>query len=171
MSVAPALGKIAVGVVVERRKAQSPWIDFTWKPVAVLAGLPDAAPWTRLSEDGDGATFYAGTAEVELHRTETGNYRDNLGSGAPKLWVALRPTGVDPPYEIFAVTADPSEGEAWTESGSDLVDVVPIPDALRTIVEAFVAEHHVERPFYKRKRDRADPDAFARRAPARKERE
>jgi len=53
----------------------------------------------------------------------------------------------------------------------DAAAVVPIPDALRTIVEAFVAEHHVERPFYKRKRDRADPDAFARRAPARKERE
>jgi hypothetical protein len=171
MSVAPALGKIAVGVVVERRKAQSPWIDFTWRPVAVLAGLPEAAPWTKLSEEGDGATFYAGAAEVELHRTETGNYRDNLGAGAPKLWVALRPTGVDPPYEIFAVTADPSEGEAWTESGSDLVDVVPMPEALHAIVEAFVAEHHVERPFYKRKRDRADPDAFARRAPARKERE
>jgi hypothetical protein len=171
MNVAPALGKIAVGVVVERRKAQSPWIDFTWKPVAVLVGLPEAAPWTRLSEEGDGATFYAGTAEVELHRTETGNYRDNLGSGAPKLWVALRPTGVEPPFEIFAVTADPSEGEAWTESGSDLVDVVPMPDALRATVDAFVTEHHVERPFYKRKRDRADPDAFARRASARKERE
>jgi len=171
MSVAPALGKIAVGVVVERRKAQSPWIDFTWKPVAVLAGLPEAAPWTKLSEEGDGATFYAGTVEVELHRTETGNYRGNLASGAPKLWVALRPTGVEPPFEIFAVTADPSEGEAWTESGSDLVDVVPMPDALRATVDAFVTEHHVERPFYKRKRDRADPDAFARRAPARKERE
>ena len=171
MSVAPALGKISVGVVVERRKAQSAWIDFTWKPVAVLAGLPEARPWTRLSEDGDGAIFYAGATEVELHRTDTGNYRDNLASGAPMLWVALRPTGVDPPYEIFAVTADPSEGEAWTESGNDLVDVVPMPDALRTTVEAFVAEHHVERPFYKRKRDRADPDAFARRAPTRKERE
>jgi Protein of unknown function (DUF3305) len=171
MSVAPALGKIAVGVVVERRKAQSAWIDFTWKPTVVLAGVPDTAPWTKLSEDNDGATFYAGAAEVELHRTETGNYRNNLGTGAPKLWVALRPTGVDPPYEIFAVTADPSEGEAWTESGSDLVDVVPMPDALRAVIDAFVAEHHVERPFYKRKRDRADPDAFARRAPMRKERE
>jgi len=171
MSVAPALGKIAVGVVVERRKAQSPWIDFTWKPVAVLAGLPEAAPWTMLSEDGDGATFYAGAAAVELHRTETTYYRDNLGSGAPMLWVALRPTGVVPPYEVFAVTADPSEGEAWTESGSDLVDVVPMPDALRTVIDAFVAEHHVERPFHKRKRDRADPDALARRGPMRKERE
>ena len=87
------------------------------------------------------------------------------------LWVALRPTGVEPPYEIFAVTADPAEGEALTESGSDLVDVVPMPEAIRVQIEAFVAEHHVERPFYKRKRDRADPEALARRGPVRKERE
>ena len=166
----PAHATIAVGVVVERRKAQSPWIDFSWKPVTALAGLPDAAPWTSLSQDGDGTTFYAGAAEIELYRTETANYRDNLGSGAPMLWVALRPTGVEPPYEIFGVTADPSEGEAWTEAGSDLIDTVPMPQPVRATIEAFVAEHHVERPFYKRKRDRADPEALARRAPTQKER-
>ncbi|MBV8103023.1 MAG: DUF3305 domain-containing protein, partial [Hyphomicrobiales bacterium] len=99
------------------------------------------------------------------------NYRDNLGSGAPMLWVALRPTGVEPPYEIFAVTADPAEGEAWTEVGSDLVDVVPMPEAVRAAIDAFVAEHHVERPFHKRERDRADPEALARRRPMQKERE
>ena len=113
----PAHARIAVGVVVERRKAKSAWIDFTWTPVTVLAGVPDAAPWTMLSEDGEGATFYAGAAEIALYRTETTNYRDNLATGGPGLWVALRPTGVEPPYEIFAVTADPAEGEAWTEVG------------------------------------------------------
>jgi hypothetical protein len=87
------------------------------------------------------------------------------------LWVALRPTGVEPPYEIFAVTADPSEGEAWTEAGSDLVDVVPMPEAMRAVIDAFIAEHHVERPFHKRQRDSADPEALARRDPIRKERE
>jgi Protein of unknown function (DUF3305) len=168
---APALAKVAVGIVVERRRAQSPWIDFTWKPVAALTGLPDAAPWTMLSQDGDGATFYGGAAEIELYRTETANYRDNLGSGTPMLWVALRPTGVEPPYEIFAVTADPAEGEAWTEAGSDLVDVVPMPEPVRAAIDAFAAEHHVEQPFHKRKRDRADPEALARRAPIQKERE
>lgn len=170
MSGAPALAKIAVGIVVERRRAQSPWIDFTWKPVAALAGLPDAAPWTMLSQDGDGASFYAGAAEIELYRTETANYRDNLGSGAPMLWVALRPTGVEPPYEIFGVTADPAEGEAWAQSDSDLVDVVSMPAVVRETIDAFVAEHHVEQPFYKRKRDRADPEALARRGPLQKER-
>jgi len=167
----PAQARIAVGVVVERRKARSPWIDFTWKPVTVLPGVPNAAPWTMLSGGGEDATFYAGTAEIALYRTETTNYRDNLATGAPRLWVALRSTGVEPPYEIFAVTADPAEGEALTEAGSDLVDVVPMPDDVRATIDAFVAEHHVERPFYKRKRDRADPEALARRAPSAKERE
>ena len=166
----PAQATIPIGVVVERRKAQSQWIEFTWKPVAVLVGQPDAAPWTVLSRDGDRMTFYAGPAEIALYRTETGNYRDNLASAAPMLWVALRSTGVEPSYEIFAVTADPSEGEAFTEAGSDLVDVVPMPQSVRAVIDGFVAEHHVERPFHKRERDRADPEALAPRGPMQKER-
>ena len=162
---APAQATISIGVVIERRKARSQWIEFTWRPVAVLVGQPDTAPWTVLSQDGDATTFYAGPAEIALHRTETGNYRDNLASAAVALWVALRPTGVEPPYEIFAVTADPSEGEAWTEAGNDLVDVVPMPQGVRETIDAFIAEHHVEQPFHKRERDRADPEALARRAP------
>jgi Protein of unknown function (DUF3305) len=161
----PALLKIAVGVIVERRKARSPWIDFTWKPVSVLAGLPDASPWTLLSQDSDGATFYAGAAEIALHRTETGNYRDNLSRAEAKLWVALRATDIEPPYEVFAVTADPAEGEALTEAGNDLVDMVAMPDAVRAEIAAFIAEHHVERPFYKRQRGPADPQAPARPSP------
>jgi hypothetical protein len=162
--VSDALARIAVGVVVERRKAQSAWIDFTWKPVTVLVGMPEAAPWTMLAGEGEAATFYAGPAEIALYRTDTASYRDNLAAGG-RLWVALRPTGVEPPYDILVVTADPAEGEALTEAGSDLVDVVPMPEPVRATVEAFVAEHHVERPFVKRKRDRADPDALARRGP------
>ena len=39
-----------------------------------------------------------------------------------------------------------------------------------TLVDAFIAEHHVERPFVKRKRDRANPEALGRRGPLSKER-
>lgn len=159
------LARIAVGVIVERRKAASPWIDFVWRPAAVLAGEPEAKPWTLLHSQDDAASFYAGPAEVALYRSDTGNYRDNLATGAPSLWVALRPTGTEPPYEIVRVTADPSEGEAFTEAGNDLVDAVPMPDVIREAVAEFVAEHHVERQFYKRKRDRADPNALGRRGP------
>ena len=164
-------GKIAVGIVVERYKAQSPWTDFTWRAVTALPGLPDATPWTTLAEEGDKTTFYAGAAEIELYRTETANYRDNLDTGAPTLWVALRPTGAEPSYELFGVTADPAEGEAWTQSGTDFVDTVPMPEPVRAMIAAFVAEHHVEQPFHKRERDRADPEALARRGPTQKARE
>jgi len=159
------LVSIPVGVVVERRKAASPWIDYVWRPVTVLAGTPEATPWTPLAVEGDCATFYAGAASVGLHRSDTGNYRDNLASGAPALWVALRPTGVDPPFEILAVTADPSEGESFSETGHDMVEQVPMPDAIRAALADFVAVHHVERVFFKRTRDRADPEALAPRAP------
>jgi len=88
-----ALVRIAVGVVVERRRAKSAWADFLWRPVSVFAGNPSAEPWTPLDAEAETTLFYAGDAEVELHRTETANYRNNLASGAPALWVGLRPAG------------------------------------------------------------------------------
>ncbi len=156
-----ALARIPVGVVVERRKAASQWIDFTWRPVAVLAGQPDTPPWSVLSNDGEATTYYAGGAEIALYRTETANYRDNLAADSA-LWVVLRPTESEPPYQVFTVTADPAEGEAFTEAGADLVDSVPMPEAVRGIVAAFIAEHHVEQAPVKQ--SRAERDALARRA-------
>jgi hypothetical protein len=161
------LASIAVGVVVERRKGTTQWADFVWRPVAALPGVPDTAAWTVLAADDARATLYAGGAEIALYRTETANYRDNLASGAPALWVVLRPTAGEPPYDLVLVTADPSEGEAYTESGADLVDSVPMPDTVRAALEEFVAAHHVEQPFHKRERTRANPEASGR-APAAK---
>jgi hypothetical protein len=162
-----ALASIPVGVVVERSKSASQWADFYWRPVGVLAGAPDTAPWTKLSDNGERATFYAGAAQIELYRTETANYRDNLRLETPLLWIVLRPVEADPPYELAAVTADPSEGEAMTEAGSNLVEPVPMPEPMRETIAAFVAEHHVEQEkFVKRKRDRANPEALGRRGPS-----
>lgn len=165
MSAAPAsLVRIPVGVVVERAKSASQWVDYLWRPVAVLAGEPDTAPWTKLRGDDDRASFYAGSAEIALHAADTSQYRDNLAMASPLLWVVLRPSESDPPYQLFAVTADPSEGEAMTEAGNNIVESVPMPEPVRELVASFVGEHHVERQFFKRKRDRANPEALARRA-------
>ena len=165
MSVAP-MASIAVGVIVERAKATSQWIDYIWRPTTVLAGQPDTPPWSALVDDGERATFYAGPATVELHRSATAHYRDNLASGSPALWVVLRETGAEPPYALYLVTADPAEGEGMTEAGSNIVEPVPMPNTVRDTIAAFVAEHHVEEVFVKRKRDRADPDSLGRRPPA-----
>ena len=165
MSAVPPLASIAVGVVVERSKSSSPWADFYWRPAGVLAGAPETPPWTKLNDDGERASFYAGSTEIELYRTETANYRDNLRLETPLLWVILRPVEADPPYELAAVTADPAEGEAMTEAGANLVDTVAMPKPVQDAIAAFVAEHHVEQVFVKRKRDRANPEAMARRGP------
>ena len=128
----------------------------------VLAGVPDTPPWTTLSEEADRISFYAGPAEIELYRTETEYYGINLLTDAPSLWVVLRATDGEPPYRVFKVTADPGEGEGLTEAGNDIVEMVAMPPAIQEQVAAFVAEHHVDRTFSKRVRDRADPQAMSR---------
>jgi len=169
MMSAPLL-RIPVGVVVERRKANSPWADLLWRPVAVLAGLPDTAAWTPLAHDGDTVTYYAGASKIELHRSEADNYRRNLATEAPSIWVALQATGGEPPYEIAAVTADPAEGEGLTEPGQAIVEAVVMPEPVRAAVAAFLTQCPVGETFVKRERDRADPEAMARRClPARKQ--
>lgn len=158
--------RIPVGVIIERRKAKSPWADFVWRPIAVLAGEPDAAPWTLLDADADRTTYYAGPAEVALYRSDCSNYRDNLATDAPKLWAVLRSTGAEPPFAVVTVTADPSEGEALATNETDLVEALPTPAPICAVIAAFIAEHHVEdAAFSKRERERVDPEALARRPP------
>jgi len=163
--IAPPLVSIPVGVLVERRESTNRWIDHTWRAMGVLPGRPETAPWTALSQEGDATLFYAGHAAIGLYRGDAPNYASNLASGDPRIWVRLRPTGGEPPYEVAAATADPTEGESFTEAGNDLVESVVMPAPVRAALEAFVAEHHVERPFYKRARNRADPEALSRRPP------
>lgn len=163
MSIIDPLKTIAVGIVIERSKGASPWASSLWRPVSALSGVPDAPAWTKLSDDGERTTFFAGTADIQLYRSEAGNYRENLLVEHPLLWVALRRTEGDPPYTLIGVTVDPAEGESWAEISNDLVDTVPLPPAIEAMVAAFVSEHYVEQAFNKRKRERADPEALARR--------
>jgi hypothetical protein len=152
-----------VGVVVERRVLNSPWVDHAWVPVAVLAGAPAASPWTVLQQTAKLVRYYVGTSEIEFFGTDTTMYRENLRSQQPTLWIALRQTDATPGIVIHLVTADPSEAEALTETGTDIIEAVPMPGEIQQRLAAFVEVHHIERPFVKRKRDQANPEAMARR--------
>ncbi|WP_163264487.1 DUF3305 domain-containing protein [Chelativorans alearense] len=154
-----------VGVIVERRVLKNPWADHAWMPVDVLAGAPAAAPWTVLHEAPEATRYYAGAFQLEFFASETGMYRDNLHSGRPSLWISLRPSRTPPGVRLHLVTADPAEAEALTEPGTDVIEAVPMPPEIQKRLAAFVEAHHVERPFVKRKRDRADTEAMARRVP------
>jgi hypothetical protein len=150
-----------VGVVVERREIDSLWADHVWAPVAVLPDAPEVPAWTSLGRAGQSERFYAGPASLSLYSSDTGQLIENFVPGAGKLWVSVRPTGIDPPLEVVGVTADPTEGEGYLDGIGDVVEVVPMPESIADQVLAFYREHHVERPFVKRKRDKAARDAFA----------
>jgi hypothetical protein len=150
--------RMIVGLIVECRKTVGPWSDYAWAPVQVFATPPETPSWTRLASSPHAVQYYAGEAEIELHSSDTDQYGANLATGAPKLWVALRAEGPEPPIDVVAVTANPSEGEGLTEAGTNIVETLPMPAEIAAHLAAFFAEHHVERPFYKRQRDRSERD-------------
>ena len=66
------------------------------------------------------------------------------------------------------MTADPAEGEGFTAAGNDLVDYVPMPDAVREHGRSLRRRAPCrDSRIYKRERTRADPEALARRGPRR----
>lgn len=153
---------IPVGVIVEKRQSSSPWITHTWGAIGALPGFPQAAPLTLLSTEGTVQRYFLGVATLIFFSAETANYRDNLATEAPMLWVVMRPDEHDETVSLVTVTADPSEGEGYAESEANLVDAVPMSPEIAARLAAFVEEHHVEREFFKRKRDRIDPSQMGR---------
>jgi hypothetical protein len=151
---------MAVGVVVERRRIDNPWQDVAWRPVAVVPGAPALAPWSVMREDAGATQFFAGVAEIALHPNETENYAYNLEMAAPAVYVTLRPDPAAAPFAIrlLQVTASPGEAEATMEGGADIVEKVPMPPDIGQWLTDFVAAHHVERRFFKRQRQRYDPE-------------
>lgn len=154
---------LPVGVLMERRPAVSQWADFTWRAVEVLEEAPEVPDWTLLREEGGRSLFFAGRAEVALHPTDTSNYRHNLEAPTPLVWVVLRPGDTPAGLRLQTVTVDPGEAHIHADVGNDLLESLPMPAGLRAVAQDFVARHHKERGFYKRRRDRADPEALARR--------
>lgn len=141
-----------VSVLIEKRRSASPWADFSLHVISVVTEAPQSG-WMEIRKSDEATTFLVGPTDVAAHQSETANYRDNLNSGAPKLWVVLRPAENAAGCEVMLVTADPAEGEAMTQNGDLLVEAAAMPEALRLWLDAFVQEHHVERPFFKRRRE------------------
>jgi hypothetical protein len=161
---------LPLGVVVERRDVDNPWIDHSWRAVAVIAGAPALSPFARWTPMGDGdgwVHFHAGTLNLELFPKETEGYKLNLSQNPPRLYVVLRneEEGLcDHEVVPFLVTACPYEAQDYLDSGEEQVDAVAMPEGVIAFVQDYVGRHHVEEKFYKRKRQRADSadEAFAR---------
>lgn len=149
---------LRTGVVARRFAPVTKWGAGELRPVAILPQEPDTAPRTRLPDRDGAETWYLGGRDVTLHSGDTGHLRDNLASGRPSLWVALK--GRDPASaEVVCVTADPYEGEGLASDEALTVEALPMPGAMQAVIAEFVEAHHVEIAFKKRKRHDVDPNA------------
>ncbi len=153
---------IRVGIVVERRDSNHPWLDHSWLPVAVLPGVPAVgrtSPWKTLKEGEGWEQYLAGTLEIEIFRTDTEAYIDNLSAPPPRVFVVLQE---DPEAEHgvrpFVATVSSYEAQDYADAGDNIVEGVAMPDAVREWLEAFIAKHHAPEPFRKRRLRRSGED-------------
>ncbi|GAB4393882.1 MAG: DUF3305 domain-containing protein [Kiloniellaceae bacterium] len=162
-----------LGVVIERRRVDHPWKDYDWRPVEVIPGAPALDPsgdWTVLGEGDGWRRFHAGTLTLKLFRSETETYRVNLAQEAPRVFIVLRSSDdaeVEHEHIPFLVTVDPFEAQHYLDSGEEIVEVVPMPPEVLALVSDFIAEHHREEVFVKRKRkgSKGKDEPFNRRPP------
>ncbi len=146
---------INIGVIVAKERITNPWAPFRWRPLAVELDPPPRPDWTEIAA-GDGFVHYhAATLPLELHHKETTSYVANLETGEPSVYVVLR---IDPEaareVTVVMATASPYEAQAYGESGQETIEPVAMPPPLVALLEAFVAEHHVEEKFVKRQRQK-----------------
>ena len=145
-----------IGVIAERQAVDSPWCDHRWRVTEVLPGAAAAAPWAVLDEEPGRRRYFAGNAELLLFPLETDTLKHNLEGRQPAVYVFLRTTAAPPGMALLGATVCAGEAQAHVDTGSDLVEAVPMPPEVTAWVAAFVARHHVDRPVYKRRRDRSE---------------
>lgn len=144
------------------RPLRSQKLSLAWKSNAARRGVhgsissgdgfgggwgPSTVPWTRIGEEGDATTFYAGEAGIELHRTEIANYRQNLWSGMLALWSILRSiaaNSMSPAFDILTVMAD-----SWRAR------LGPMPAAIWSRPPNTCCGYRNDRQFYHRAQRRA----------------
>ena len=151
---------MALGVVLERRVSDHPWQDTSLHVVSVIPKAPALDPkgtWKTLVADASATQLHAGTLELSLFRKETEGYKLNLSQQPPRVFVVLRrrPDAEGEAAHAFVpfhVTADPFEAQIYLDNGEDMVEPVEMPDMVAAWVQDYVSRHHVDKPFYKRKR-------------------
>ncbi len=141
----PNSRSVRLGVVMTRSPGVTRWAKWSWKATAVFPGAGEA-DWKLLRSAGD--------------VSDTEEYVHELETDTPSVYVVLRPDpDVEPSgLEVVQVTASPYEAQDYCDSGEEVVEKVPMPAAILAEVQAFVAEHHVEEPFVKRRRNKHRTD-------------
>lgn len=150
---------MAVGIVVERRELDNPWLDHSWHVVAVIPGAPEIDDWVEIRRSEGRVQFHARTLPITLFRGETEGYKYNLSLDPPRVYVILREADEADAHEVepFLATVCPYEAQDYLDSGDETVETSTMPGPVTAWLAAFVERHHVDRPFIKRERKPYDP--------------
>ena len=142
-----------------REVLDNPWVDHVWKANGIALEFPPDLKWKKLTVT-QGNAHYIVSAELQLHRGETVAYFANINDNEPSVYIVLRELDEgeeeDVPLHVHLVTVSPYEAADYLDSGEDIVERIPMPEALIDEVKRFTAEHHYEEKFRKRKRDKLD---------------
>ena len=149
--------RIPLAVQAELRPPVNRWADPIARPIGVTTGTSALERGTVLREAEGSRVVHAGTTALVVHRKSTEGVALNL-TGDGVLYVVMRPDDGPLGARVHLVTASDHEAQDHTDAGEDMVERVPMPLAVREAVEAFLALHHREEPFHKRKRKNDRPE-------------
>ncbi len=148
-----------IGIVLERRDSDNPWIDHEWVTVGLTLEVVDGEDWVLLYETNGLKRYLSPAVDLELHRAETEAYLYNLQSPEPSVFAVLRQdeeSDAAVPFDVHVVTVSPYEAQDYMDSSEEQVDRLNLPPDLKLWLERFVEMYHVEQEFKKRKRDKVD---------------
>lgn len=158
MFINPAMHQtMPVGVVLRRTPGVTRWSQWHWAATAILPGA-GPADWRELRREGETVEYHAATCTLELHGAETEAYLIGLSDTIPSLYVIMRETTDERPFDVVLVTASPYEAQDYTDSGEEIVEKVPMPEGLVAWIRDFVTAFHHHETFVKRKRDKMRVD-------------
>lgn len=111
-----------------------------------------------MRRDGDAVEYHAATLKLELFRTDTEAYLQGLSSQTPAIYVVMRESDTENPLDVTLVTASPYEAQDYADTGEELVEKVPMPEGLVAWIRDFIALHHEDEVFIKRRRNKTRVD-------------
>jgi hypothetical protein len=143
-----------VGIVMERRRIDHPWQAYSWHVVSLLPGTTESSGWRILHDRHGSVRYHAATLNIELYPSDTGGYRHNLSQRVPCIYILLRPCAdaADGRLQPVVATASSHDATDYLDSSENLVEGVPMPEAIVAWIGDYVARYHREVPFEKRKR-------------------
>lgn len=154
----PNSQSMRLGVAMKRTPGVTRWAKWGWKASSVLPGAADA-DWKLMRSEGDVAEFHAATKDVWLYVSDTEAYAHELGARVPSVYIVLCASDDGPAgLGVLHVTVSPYEAQDYCDSGEEVVERVPMPEAMLAWVRDFVDTYHAEEPFVKRRRDKQRVD-------------